>query len=81
MSDAAEPDASEPDAAELDAAQLDATSLAERIARLEATVEALQDQVHRQGERHQSEIAELRRRLRPEELTRSLSADARRRGI
>jgi uncharacterized membrane protein YgaE (UPF0421/DUF939 family) len=64
-----------------DAAQPDVAGLVDRIARLEANVEALQDQVHRQSERHQHEMAELRRQLRPEELARSLSDDARRRGI
>jgi hypothetical protein len=51
------------------------------LTRLEARVEALQDQVHRESERHQREMADLRRQLKPEELTRALSADARRRGI
>jgi hypothetical protein len=59
----------------------DLASLVDRVARLEATVEALQDQVHRQNERHQSEVADLRRQLKPEELARAMSADARRRGI
>jgi hypothetical protein len=63
------------------ATQPDVTSLAERLARLEASVEALQDQVHHQNERHQSEVADLRRQLKPEELARTMSADARRRGI
>jgi hypothetical protein len=64
-----------------DTAHPDAVALANRLARLEAAFEALQDQVHRESERHQREMAELRRQLKPEELTRTLSADARRRGI
>jgi hypothetical protein len=64
-----------------DASQPDAASLVDRLTRLEARVEALQDQVHRESERHQREMADLRRQLKPEELTRALSADARRRGI
>lgn len=63
------------------ATEPDVASLIDRLARLEATVEALQDQVHRQNERHQHDVAELRRQLKPEELARTMSADARRRGI
>jgi hypothetical protein len=63
------------------AGEPDAANLADRMTRLEATVEALQDQVHRESERHQREVAELRHQLRPEELARALSDDARRRGI
>jgi hypothetical protein len=63
------------------ATEPDLAALVDRLERLEATVEALQDQVHRQGERHQSEVADLRRQLKPEELARTMAADARRRGI
>jgi hypothetical protein len=64
-----------------DATPSDGQDVADRVARLEAAVEALQDQLHRESERHQREVAELRRQLKPEELARALSADARRRGI
>jgi hypothetical protein len=64
-----------------DDAESDQARLAGRLAQLEATVEALQDQVHRQSERHERELADLRRQLKPAELARSLSDDARRRGI
>lgn len=64
-----------------DGPEPDAADLADRVRRLETTVEALQDQVHRQSQRHEREVAELRRSLRPEELVRALSADARRRGL
>ncbi|HEU4974191.1 MAG TPA: hypothetical protein VFT50_03825 [Baekduia sp.] len=56
-------------------------ALAARVRRLEALVEALQDQVHRESERHDREIAELGRQLRPEAIARSLSDDRRRRGL
>lgn len=62
-------------------AEAEAASLADRLARLESRVEALQDQVYRQHERHQSEVADLRHQLKPEELARTISADARRRGL
>lgn len=64
-----------------DAAEPDAATFADRLSQLEATVEALQDQVYRQNERHQHEVADLRRQLNPKELARAMSADARRRGL
>lgn len=64
-----------------EAIEPDVATLVDRIARLEATIEALQDQVHRQNERHQSDVTDLRRQLKPEALVRAMSADARRRGI
>jgi hypothetical protein len=51
------------------------------LAQVEAALEALQDQVYHQGERYERELAELRRQLRPAEVARSLSDDARRRGL
>lgn len=56
-------------------------SLEQRVAHLEAALEALQDQLHRESQRRDNEIAELHRQLRPEELARELSDDARRRGL
>jgi uncharacterized coiled-coil protein SlyX len=64
-----------------DGASAELASLEQRMARLEATIEALQDQVHRESERHQREIAVLHQQLKPEQLARTLSDDARRRGI
>jgi hypothetical protein len=52
-----------------------------RVAQLEAAIEALQDQLHRECQRFDRELAELRLALRPEALARSLSDDARRRGL
>jgi hypothetical protein len=55
--------------------------LANRLAQVEAALEALQDQVYRERERQEREMAELRRQLKPEAMARSLSDDARRRGL
>jgi hypothetical protein len=52
-----------------------------RLERLESMLEDLQDATYRQSQRHDSDIEELRRSLQPEELSRSLSDDARRRGL
>ncbi len=52
-----------------------------RLAHLESLVEGLQDAVDRQARRHDEEIEELRESLQPEALARSLSDDARRRGL
>lgn len=62
---------------------MDAASqrLEERVERLESALEALQDQLHRESQRRDEQIAELRRQVRPEELARELSDDARRRGL
>jgi hypothetical protein len=73
-----DPQGSEPQA---DAGGAGRRSVEARIAALEARVEALQDQVYRESERHDRELADLRRRLRPEEIARELSEDARRRGL
>ena len=52
-----------------------------RLERLESVVEGLQDAVHRESQRHDDEIAELRTRLQPSEIARALDDDARRRGL
>ncbi|MEA2324613.1 MAG: hypothetical protein QOD81_4463 [Solirubrobacteraceae bacterium] len=58
-----------------------AAAVEDRLERLEALVEGLQDAVYRNA-RHQDErIEELQRRTEPDELARTLSADARRRGL
>jgi len=53
----------------------------ERLKALEAMVEGLQDALYRQAVHHDSRIDDLTRRIAPEELARSLSADARKRGL
>jgi hypothetical protein len=52
-----------------------------RLDRLEAAFEGLQDAVYRDAQRHARELAELRHALQPAEMARSLSGDARRRGL
>jgi hypothetical protein len=59
----------------------DLRPLVERVDALEALVEALQDSVDRQATRTDDRFDELTRRLQPSELARSLSEDARKRGI
>lgn len=48
---------------------------------LEAQVEGLQDALYRQAVREGEHVGELRRRTTPEQLSRDLSKDARRRGL
>jgi hypothetical protein len=52
-----------------------------RIEHLEAALEGLQDAVDRQAVLQDERIADLRRRTEPDEMARSLSEDARRRGL
>jgi uncharacterized protein YlxW (UPF0749 family) len=59
----------------------DLRRLRERVEHLEALVEGLQDAVHRDSVRHEARMAELERKTEPEALAKSLSDDARRRGI
>ena len=59
----------------------DEEDLRVRIDALEAMVEALQDSVHRETRRQDDRLDELARRLQPSELARSLSDDARKRGL
>lgn len=59
----------------------EARPILERLQALEAMVEGLQDSVDRQARRHDERLNELTRRLEPTELARSLSEDARRRGL
>lgn len=56
-------------------------ALNERVARLEAVVEGLQDALYRQSQHHDERMDELRRRTEPDEIARALSEDARRRGL
>jgi hypothetical protein len=59
----------------------DAAKLRARIDHLEIELQALQDTVYRDVQRHDGELAELRRQLDPTNLVRALSDDARRRGL
>jgi hypothetical protein len=57
------------------------SALQTRIDHLEAALEGLQDAVYRDAQRHDRELAELRRELQPGRIAQSLSGDARRRGL
>jgi hypothetical protein len=52
-----------------------------RLERLETSVEDLQDALYRQSLRQDESLSELRHRTEPGEIARSLSDDARRRGL
>jgi hypothetical protein len=52
-----------------------------RIEHLEQLVEALQDSVYRESERHAKRITELEARIEPGALSVALSTDARERGL
>jgi hypothetical protein len=56
-------------------------SLERQVAGLEELIEGLQDAVHRESVRRDNEAAELRRQITPPELARTLSEDARKRGL
>jgi uncharacterized coiled-coil protein SlyX len=55
--------------------------LERRLDRLEAQLEGLQDAVHRDAVRRDRQQARLERKTEPDELARSLSRDARGRGL
>jgi hypothetical protein len=59
----------------------DLRRLTQRLEHVEALVEGLQDQVHRDAVRHEERMAELERKTQPEALAKALSEDARRRGL
>ena len=52
-----------------------------RILHLEASLEGLQDSVYRETTRLEEATADLRQKLEPHNLSKALSADARRRGV
>jgi hypothetical protein len=52
-----------------------------RVADLEGLVEGLQDAVHRESLRRDEQAARLERKVEPRELSRTLSDDARERGL
>jgi len=58
-----------------------ADDLERRVAHLEELVEGLQDAIHRESVRRDTEAARLERRTAPRELARALSEDARKRGL
>jgi hypothetical protein len=51
------------------------------VTRLQGVVEGLQDAVHRESLRRDEQATRLERKTEPREMARSLSADARRRGL
>ena len=55
--------------------------LERRVDRLEAQLEGLQDAVHRDAVRRDDQHAVLERKTEPDEMARSLTRDARRRGL
>jgi len=62
-------------------APIDLRVVNERLDKLEAMVEGLQDSVFRESKRQTERLNELARRVEPGELARILSEDARRRGL
>jgi len=55
--------------------------LERRVRHLEALIEGLQDSTHRESVRQQERILALEKKTEPSEISRSLSRDARERGI
>jgi hypothetical protein len=55
--------------------------LERRVLHLEALIEGLQDSIHRESVRQQERILALEKKTEPSEISRSLSRDARKRGI
>jgi hypothetical protein len=62
-------------------AESELRALENRVAQLEQLVQGLQDSVHRESKRQTDRIAALEAQIRPEELARALSEDARTRGL
>jgi hypothetical protein len=56
-------------------------ALEERVDRLEALLEGLQDAVHRESVREGGRIGALEKRTEPSEISRALNRDARERGL
>jgi hypothetical protein len=56
-------------------------ALAARVDQLEAMLEGLQDAMHRESSRTNQRVDDLARSVRPDQLARALSDDARRRGL
>jgi hypothetical protein len=51
-----------------------------RVAHLESMIEGLQDAVHRDSVRTDARLEELRKQLAPDQLSRTLNAEQRKRG-
>jgi hypothetical protein len=64
-----------------DFSRLRMDALERRVADLEELVEGLQDAVHRDSVRRDEQATRLERKIEPRELARSLSEDARERGL
>jgi len=56
-------------------------ALEARVAHLERQLEGLQDSVHRESDRHEEMIAELRAQIQPAAMGAALAKDARNRGL
>jgi hypothetical protein len=56
-------------------------ALEHRVAHLESLVEGIQDAIHRESRRRDDQADRLEKRTEPGELARTLSEDARRRGL
>ena len=56
-------------------------ALEARVEHLEALLEGFQDAVHRRAVQQDKQIAELGRRVEPDQIARELSEDARKRGL
>ena len=56
-------------------------TLERQVANLEELIEGLQDAVHRESVRRDHEAAEVKRQIAAPELARTLSEDARKRGL
>jgi len=56
------------------------SALEVRIAHLESMIEGLQDAVHRESVRTDERLEELRRQIEPAQLSRTISAEQRKRG-
>jgi hypothetical protein len=56
-------------------------AIEQRVRHLEALIEGLQDSTHRESVRQEKRIHALEKKTEPAEISRSLSRDARERGI
>jgi hypothetical protein len=56
-------------------------NVVERLDRLEAMIEGLQDAVYREAQRQDERMEDLRQRTQPDHLAKALSDDARARGL
>jgi hypothetical protein len=66
---------------EADAVRAELETLRARVDHLESQLVGLQDSVHRENVRHRAEIQRLEAAIDPAEMSRSIEADARKRGL